>query len=211
MGVLERREREKTELREKILNAARELFLSEGYDGVSMRKVAEKIEYSPTAIYLYFADKEELFHELCQEDFARLASIFQERGVSSDPLERIRQIGHLYVEFGVKFPNHYRLMFMTPHPSSGLHESDLQRKGNPELDAYAFLNQTVQEAILAGSFREGLTDPDLISQTLWAAIHGVISLGIAKCEEGWVEFRPIEQRAEVMLNGILHGLLREKK
>ena len=211
MGVLERREREKTELREKILDAARELFLSEGYDGVSMRKVAEKIEYSPTAIYLYFADKEELFHELCQEDFARLASIFQERGVSPDPLERIRQIGRLYVEFGVKFPNHYRLMFMTPHPPSGLHEKDLQRKGNPELDAYAFLNKTVQEAILAGSFRDDPTDPDLISQTLWAAIHGVISLGIAKCDEGWVEFRPIEQRAEVMLNGILHGLLREKK
>ncbi|HEX5432782.1 MAG TPA: TetR/AcrR family transcriptional regulator [Candidatus Angelobacter sp.] len=211
MGVLERREREKTELREKILEAARELFLSEGYDRVSMRKVAEKIEYSPTAIYLYFADKEELFHELCQEDFARLASIFQERGVSPDPLERIRQIGRLYVEFGMKFPNHYRLMFMTPHPPSGLQESDLQRKGNPELDAYAFLNQTVQEALQAGSFREVLTDPDLISQTLWAAIHGVISLGIAKCEEGWVEFRPTEQRADVMLEGILYGLLREKK
>jgi len=61
MGVKERREREKTETREIILDAARELFLAEGYEGVSMRKVAEKIEYSPTAIYIHFKDKDDLF------------------------------------------------------------------------------------------------------------------------------------------------------
>jgi AcrR family transcriptional regulator len=81
MGVKERREREKSEIRDKILDAARELFITEGYDGVSMRKVAEKIEYSPTAIYLHFADKQELFHELCHEDFARLAQVFQSAAI----------------------------------------------------------------------------------------------------------------------------------
>jgi AcrR family transcriptional regulator len=211
MGVLERRQREKSELREKILDAARELFITEGYDGVSMRKVAEKIEYSPTAIYLHFADKEELFHQLCQEDFAQLAALFQGPDISADPVERIRQIGRVYVQFGVRFPYHYRLMFMTPHPPAKLDESDLETRGNPELDAYAFLNQTVREAMLAGKLREDLTDPDLVSQTLWAGVHGVISLGIAKCNDEWVEFRPIEQRALVMTEALLYGLLREKK
>src|SRR5512143_3975970 len=100
MGVKERREREKLETRDKILDAARELFITRGYEGVSMRKVAEKIEYSPTAIYVHFADKEDLFHQLCQEDFARLAAVFHGAGMPSDPVERIQQIGRVYVQFG---------------------------------------------------------------------------------------------------------------
>ena len=80
MGVKERREREKSETRDKILDAARELFIAEGYEGVSMRQVADKIEYTPTTIYVHFADKEELFHEICHEDFARLAQVIQGAG-----------------------------------------------------------------------------------------------------------------------------------
>ena len=80
MGVKERREREKSEVRDKILDAARELFIAEGYEGVSMRKVADRIEYTPTTIYGYFADKEDLFRQLCHEDFARLAEVFQSVG-----------------------------------------------------------------------------------------------------------------------------------
>src|ERR1700739_2308856 len=117
MGVKERREREKSETRGKILDAARELFVSEGYEGVSMRKVAEKIEYSPTAIYVHFADKNELFHELCRQDFARLMEVMKSAEMSSDPVEQLRQIGRNYVAFGVNFPNHYIFMFMTPHPA----------------------------------------------------------------------------------------------
>src|ERR1700747_187689 len=101
MGVKERRGREKSETRDKILDAARELFVAEGYEGVSMRKVAEKIEYSPTAIYVHFADKNELFHELCREDFARLQDAMRSPAMPTDPLERLRQIGRSYIEFGV--------------------------------------------------------------------------------------------------------------
>ena len=117
MGVKERREREKSETRDKILDAARELFGERGYEGVSMRQVAEKIEYSPTAIYVHFADKEDLFHELCNEDFARLAAEFQKVPLPADPVERIKQIGRSYIVFGIRHPNHYKLMFMTPHPA----------------------------------------------------------------------------------------------
>src|ERR1700745_2207774 len=108
MGVKERRGREKSETRDKILDAARELFVTEGYDGVSMRRVAEKIEYSPTAIYLHFADKQELFPELCQQHCPRLAEVFQSWTMSSDPIERLKQIGSTYTEFGMRYPNHYR-------------------------------------------------------------------------------------------------------
>jgi AcrR family transcriptional regulator len=209
MGVKERREREKLETRDLILDAARELFVNEGYEGVSMRKVAEKIEYSPTAIYVHFADKEELFRELCHQDFAHLAQVFQSAALPQDVVGRLKHIGRTYVEFGRQYPNHYKLMFMTPHPPTELDESDREVRGNPEVDAYAFLKLTVRQAIDAGVFRAGLDDAELISQTLWAAVHGVISLQIAKHCDSWVDWRPLEQRVELILDAVLNGLRKE--
>ena len=211
MGVKERREREKSETRDKILDAARELFVTEGYEGVSMRKVAEKIEYSPTAIYVHFADKEELFRELCHQDYARLAQVFTSSVISTDPVERLKQIGAIYIDFGIRFPNHYKFMFMTPQPHHEFDDVDREMRGNPEKDAYAFLNWAVQQAMDAGCFREGLENSELISQTLWASVHGVISLEIAKGCDAWVEWRPIKDRAEMMLDVTLRGLSRERE
>jgi AcrR family transcriptional regulator len=211
MGVKERREREKSETRDKILDAARELFVTEGYEGVSMRRVAEKIEYSPTAIYVHFADKNELFHELTRQDFARLQQVMQSAEMPDDPIERLRQIGRNYVQFGVRYPNHYVFMFMTPHPAHEPDDEDREIMGNPEMDAYALLKTVVQDAISAGCFREEVQDPELVSQTLWASVHGVISLNIAKCKDPWVEWRPLADRAEMMLDVTLRGLLRRNK
>ena len=209
MGVKERREREKTELRELILDAARELFITEGYEGVSMRKVAERIEYSPTSIYLHFADKDELFRELCHEDFARLAVELNVLAAEPDVVERIRHIGLAYIQFGTRYPNHYKLMFMTPHPGGELDDRDQEVKGNPEKDAYAMLKLQVQQGIDEGVFREEYTDADLIAQTLWSAVHGVISLQIAKGCDGWVEWVPLESRARIMTDAVLRGLIKE--
>ncbi|MGA2921008.1 MAG: TetR/AcrR family transcriptional regulator [Candidatus Sulfotelmatobacter sp.] len=208
MTVKERREREKSETRDKILDAARELFVVEGYEGVSMRRVAEKIEYSPTAIYVYFADKQQLFHELCQQDYARLAEVMQSSEMSLDPMERLKQIGRTYTEFGVRYPNHYKFMFMTAHPPHEPDEEDRAVMGNPEVDAYAFLKWAVQQAIDAGRLREELQDAELISQTLWASVHGVIALHIAKCSDPWVDWRPLQQRAEMMLDITMRGMVR---
>jgi AcrR family transcriptional regulator len=206
MGVKERREREKSETRDKILDAARELFVTEGYEGVSMRKVAEKIEYSPTAIYVHFADKEELFRELCHQDYARLAEVFQSSAISAHPIERLKQIGAIYIDFGMRYPNHYKFMFMTPHPRHELDEVDREMMGNPERDAYAFLKWAVQQAIDAHCFREDVRDAELVSETLWASVHGVISLEIAKGSDAWVDWRPIEDRARFMLDLTLRAL-----
>ena len=211
MGVKERRVREKLETRDLILDAARELFITEGYEGVSMRKVAEKIDYSPTAIYLHFKDKEDLFRELCHEDFGRLAEQFNVLAQHPDPVERLKRIGQGYIEFGIRYPNHYKLMFMTPHPPVPLDERDQEVKGNPEKDAYAMLQALVREALSAGVFRKEYKDVELISQTLWGALHGVISLQIAKAHDNWIEWTPMERRTQAMLDAILRGLLKEAK
>lgn len=175
-----------------------------------MRKVAERIEYSPTAIYVHFPNKEELFLELCHADFRRLASNFARFAQIGDPIERLRAIGKAYIIFGLENPNHYRMMFMTAHPRIPEHAEQEMGKGNPEEDAYAFLRMTVEEASRAGAFRPELTDTELIAQTLWAGTHGVISLQIAKGDDDWVPWRSLEERAELMLDGILKGLLRRE-
>ncbi|HYE26154.1 MAG TPA: TetR/AcrR family transcriptional regulator [Clostridia bacterium] len=206
MGVRERRGREKSATRDKILDAARELFLACGYEGVTMRKVAQAIEYSPTAIYVHFADKEALFRELCVTDFRKLAHVFREIAAIADPAERLLKAGLAYADFGASHPNHYRVMFMTPHPARG-HSADLE-KGNPEEDAYAFLKATVKDALRAGRFRPELKDAELIAQTLWAGVHGVVSLEIAKRDDAWVDWRDYRKRVRLMTGSLLRGLLK---
>jgi AcrR family transcriptional regulator len=205
MGTKERRERERAEVREKILEAARALFVSEGYEAVTMRKIAERIEYSPTAIYLHFADKTALIRELCDVDFANLAQSFGTIAELADPIERLRETGRAYVRFGIENPNHYRLMFMTHHQDLTFQDARLER-GNPEEDAYAFLKTIIADAIQQGRFRPELTDVDLIAQTVWAGVHGVISLHIAKASDDWVEWLPLERRVEAMLDVLVDGL-----
>ena len=211
MGTKERRERERNDTRDRILDAARELFISEGYDGVSMRQIADKIEYTPTTIYGHFADKESLFLELCHQDYHRLAMSFTALTKIADPVERLKRLGLAYIDFGINNPNHYRMMFMTAHPAVDESCNEELGKGNPEEDSYAFLKMTVEEALRAGAFRDDLKDADLISQTLWGAVHGVISLQIAKSADHWVSWVPLEQRSSLMIDGLFEGILKKKK
>ena len=210
MGTKERREREKEEIRQKILDAARELFVQEGYDAVTMRRIADRIEYSATAIYLHFKDKRAVLIALCDEDFLRLARELQKIGRVEDPVERMRQSGRAYVRFALEHPNHYRWMFMTPHPDHGPEESGI-RAGNPEEDAWAFLRGTVAEAIEGGRLRPELRDPDLVAQAVWGAVHGVVSLHIAKCNDDWVDWRPPLEVAELLMDAAIRGLLRTSR
>lgn len=206
MGPRERREREREEIRTRILDAARELFVSEGVDAVTMRRIADRIEYSPTAIYFHFRDKEALLAELCDCDFRAFAHGFNLIAQIPDPLERLRAAGRAYVEFGLNNPSHYRLMFMTPkttEPASTI------AKGNPEEDAYAFLKGIVAELMAKGRFRDDLTDTDLAAQVIWSGVHGLVSLEIAKCKDEWVDWRPVGARAEIVIDMIVRGLMKE--
>jgi AcrR family transcriptional regulator len=178
MGVIERREREREEVRQKILDAARDLFVTEGYEKVTMRRIAEAIEYSPTAIYLHFEDKDDLVLSLCRQDFGRLLATFEEEAPPADPVEWIRQLGRAYVRFGLQNPHHYRFMFMTrkspeylPQPTDPGHES------------FDVLRQAVQKAIDTGAFRPG--NAATIAQVLWCATHGAIALLISVRADCW--------------------------
>jgi len=212
LGPRERREREREEIRTKILDAARELFASEGVESVTMRRIADRIEYSPTAIYFHFRDKDALLAELCDHDFREFAHQFTALAAIADPLERLRAVGHAYIDFGFRNRSHYRLMFMTPRANAS-RDSQLA-KGNPEEDAYAFVKSILVEAIAAKRLRAELTDADLLTQVIWSGVHGVISLEIAKASDEWVEWRPIAERAklaiDMMVRGITCGVAKEQ-
>lgn len=201
-------EQQRLQTRTAILDAARELFVERGVDAVTMREIARRIGYSPTAIYLHFKDKEALIHELCDTDFLALAQGLQAIEKISDPIERLRLLGLGYVQFAVTHPNHYRLMFMTPQVKHGAEDSVIEA-GNPEQDAYAHLRVMVTTAHAANCFRPELDDSDLIAQTLWSGLHGVCSLEIAKKNDCWVEWRDFEARVKLMQEVLMRGLLRE--
>ena len=208
MGSSTRRQRDYARLHAKILNAARTMFVERGYEAVTMRAIANAIEYSPTTIYLHFKDKESLIQELCTQDFLKLSQAFQRIARVADPIERLRRTGLAYAEFGLRNPNHYRLMFMTPHPPFDPDSTEVE-KGNPQKDAYAFLTHIIAECVRGRRLRRGLTDVELIAQTVWAGVHGAVSLGIAKGNDPWVQWRTAKKRVALMIDALVIGLTRK--
>jgi AcrR family transcriptional regulator len=200
LGTKERRTREKENLRQEILDAARQLFLQNGFENVSMRQIALKIEYSPTTIYLYFKDKAELFHSICEETFGKL-----ERELSaiatgdSDAVECLRKGSEAYIRFGLRYPYHYQLIFMTPHPHR--EKRDFPVMGLAGDRAFRYLLDVVSRGIEGGQFRR--TDPMLLAQTAWTALHGVTSLLIAETEFPWVDRDVlIKSAVDTMIRGL---------
>jgi AcrR family transcriptional regulator len=185
MGVKERRARQKRFLRQEILDAASELFVKEGYENVSMRRIAERIEYSPTTIYLYFRDKAELLEQVCHETFRRLSQVLERiQAQPGDPIERLKRGLLAYIQFGLENPHHYRATFMMPLPED-FQDKKHHRPDSPGMQAFDFLRRCVLDCITAGKF-PSRTDAELVSQTLWAGIHGVTSLLITHGGFPWV-------------------------
>ncbi|MEP6901317.1 MAG: TetR/AcrR family transcriptional regulator [Actinomycetota bacterium] len=178
MGVKERRDREKENLRQDILDAASELFAKEGYANVSMRKIADKIEYSPTTIYLYFKDKIDLLNQICEETFGKLietVSMIEAKG-SDEPINCLQKGMRAYIEFGLKYPNHYEVTLITPimdFLGKELHPYE----GSSGQKAFEYIVRQVTGSMEKGQIEKG--DVAAISQTIWAAIHGVTALLIS--------------------------------
>jgi len=202
MGTVERRDRERQRVRKRILDAARRLFAQKGYDAVTMRELAAKIDYSATALYFHFRDKETLFRELCTEDFGEFASRFAELMAEEGlgPLERLRRSALAYLEFAERAPNQYRLLFMTPHPRARASDTA------PGEHLYALLRKPVEQAVELGVVRPEVGDPDLLVQVLWAALHGVVSLHLTLGEETHISWRPARQMVETMIEALARGL-----
>lgn len=202
-------ELERQQLRTMIIDAARELFVSKGIDAVTMREIAKRIGYSATSIYLHFTDKEAVLRAILDADMLALATSLKDILQISDPVTRLQALGLGYAEFALKFPNHYRLMFMAERTPCDPATSGLEHN-SAEQDAYFQLKSVVGAVHAANFFREDLQDVDLIAQTVWAGIHGVCALQINMSEDKWVNWSEITKRLQLMQDVLMRGLLREK-
>lgn len=174
MGSAQRRARARENLRRSILDAARELFVTEDYNAVSMRRIAEKIEYSPTAIYLHFKDKQEILFCLIEEGFEILSERL-ERLDTPDPIERLRQGGRIYLDFALTQSHYYKLMFQTgegPVCEDYLKQKDMGKR------AFGFIRGCVAGAVAQGKFRADIPE-EILSHVIWASVHGAVTLALA--------------------------------
>ena len=203
-GSAARRIRQKEATRDRILDAARELFVEKGVEATTMRAIAARIDYTPTAIYHHFRDKEALIEELCYLDFRALASALVKIGEIADPLERIRRMGLAYADFGFDNPSQYRFLFMTQSSHVPMDQNRVE-KNNPEQDAYGFLVQTVEEGLKKGLFRPEFQDEHQLAQLFWSGLHGLISLHIAKADDPWIEWSDPRTTIKLAIDVMLRG------
>lgn len=198
------------QVQEKILDAARDVFVRDGYEAASLRKIAEAIEYTPAAIYTHFKDKADLLRTLCRRDYGALSAHVLHLNQIEHPIRRIAELGYAYVRFAVEHPHHYRFMFMTPLPADVEPDpEDVAAMNDPDQDGYAALRHACTQGIERGMFRPELKDADLIAQTLWAGVHGVASLEITHAADPCIGLRPLEERTSTVINAVLRGLTSE--
>jgi len=201
MGVTERRIREKEELRQRILNAATELFSSEGFENVSIRKIADKIEYSPTTIYLHFKDKAELIGSICAQVFEGLEKALDEIAAQGlPPMEMLRRSLIRYIEFGQENPNHYIVIFCLPEPLEVSHAVCENPHEKPGMACFDKLRQGVAKCMEAGQLRTA--DIETVSQSILMMIHGVTSMLLTMKSFPWVDKHTlIETSVDTILRG----------
>ncbi|WNC88345.1 TetR/AcrR family transcriptional regulator [Paraburkholderia sp. FT54] len=200
MGIAERKNRQKQALRERILDAARRIVMREGFAALSMRKIADAIEYSPATLYLHFASRDEIAQALCAEGYAQLLETFVPLADIADPAERLKALGRAYVAFGVAHPQTYRLIFMedpsytgaalggaaknqAAHEEAGITASEatsgdaVEPEDDPGAAALHIMISALEELKAAGHLSAS-TDVAVWAEAFWATLHGIVALNL---------------------------------
>ena len=188
--------------RAEMLAAAERIFVEHGYEGATIRKIADEVGLSSTALYMHFADKGEILHEICRETFERLIAgnrrVMDEAGTADERLTRILQA---YIDFGFENPNAYRLVYLTrPIEARDGAQSAAQQLGG---ELFASFQAVIDQIGAEGRLING--DARLTAQLFWSGIHGVVSLVITKPYFDWAA-RDLLARG--MSDALIRGLVR---
>ncbi|MBX2841344.1 MAG: TetR/AcrR family transcriptional regulator [Flammeovirgaceae bacterium] len=193
MGISERKEREKQEMQDLILNAAAKIFLKEGFDKVSIRKIADAIEYSPATIYLYFKDKNELFYAIQKQAFDKFFLYFQTVSPTEDPIDRLRNLGEVYIRFAMENPGYYDLMFIMRAPMESIENALDWDEGSK---SHNILHEIVNQCVAKGHFKG--QDPFIVAHIIWSFVHGLSSLHVRER----MKMFPEDQRENMILEAL---------
>ena len=193
------RERVREELRRTILESAREAFLEEGYEAVSMRRLAESVGCSHGNLYFHFRDKDALFDAIVEDSFAQLAESL--RGINArgtDPVAAAKRGAWAYVEWGLQNPGAYEFAFLLRRP-------DAPARTKPHA-AYELMRSLVKRCIGEGRFRR--MNVDVASQALWAAVHGITALLVSRPSFPWADREAVIRR---VIDSAVEGLLKRDR
>jgi AcrR family transcriptional regulator len=187
--------------RGEILAAAERIFVEHGYEGATIRKIADEVGLSSTALYMHFADKGAILQEICRDAFGELIAATDALSTIDAPPEvRLRRMIEAYASFGFNYPNAYRLIYLTrPIEAREGAQSLAQELG---AGLFTSFEAVVTETVAAGRM-EG--DPRIIAQAIWASAHGVVSLMITKPYFPWAGR---ETLLTTTLNAVFAGLLK---
>jgi AcrR family transcriptional regulator len=202
MEAREERATDKEWFRREILDAARDFFVNEGYENFSMHKLAEKTEYSPPTIYLYFKNKDDLLFAICEEVAGRLfADLTNIRTAQSDPLESLRQALLYLIEFGFNNPNEYKVLFITRPQVYGTFDEFMEHESMAR-NSYFVFREIVSNCIETGTLLE--IDIDVLTQVLTVATRGA-ALTVNKSIFPWIDRNVL---AHTLAEGLLRGYRR---
>jgi AcrR family transcriptional regulator len=174
MGIADRKEREKQEMKRRIMDAAMRMFVESGYDKTSIRNIAEQIEYSPATIYLYYKDKDELLYDVQAQGFSQLLDVFREKATSKDPLKKLEQMTKAYVRFGMQHPDIYDLMFIIRAPMNTVEEEGAKWQNGES--CFQFLVDTLEECLEKKLVR--FSNTMVAALSVWSMVHGIVALNV---------------------------------
>lgn len=197
--VVQRRARGRDSVRAALIEAARGVLIQDGYVGLTIRRVAERAEYSLGTVYGYFADKDDLLYALVLEDFVRLTERLRQVRDTRQGAAAVREILLSYVRMGLEQPRSYEIMFMLRPKLASRNAGAGDDDGDDH--AYAIFRGCIVDAMRRGEFRR--QDPDVLAQMLWSAAHGLVSLRLTLVEFPW---RDMAVLAETMVDATLRGL-----
>jgi len=181
MSVAERKARQKEELKALILKASMKLFVEKGIEQTTIRNIADAIDYSIGTVYVYFKDKNAILHALHTQCFSELRGQFNVLNSVKNPMERLKAMGQIYIQYAKDNPDKYDLMFSLKEPMEFLNE--IQAKEWDEgAAAFDVLRTTVQECIKSGHFKGHKLEP--LSYMIWSCVHGMCSLEIRARTKG---------------------------
>ncbi|MFD2598850.1 TetR/AcrR family transcriptional regulator [Sphingobacterium corticis] len=177
MSKQEQKRRYKEDFRSRILNAAKKLFVEEGIEATSIRKIANAISFSPTTIYLYYKDKSDIVYALHLEGFSLLRQQMQVLMHVEHPFERLKAIGKAYLSFAVSEPGYYELLFMKKEPMQFLDDNCVESEWEEGDRVFEMLQETIKSCQEQGYFKN--MDTSTLSLQAWSTAHGIASLFIS--------------------------------
>jgi AcrR family transcriptional regulator len=186
--------------RAEILEAAEGIFVAHGYEGATIRKIADEVGVSSTALYMHFRDKDQILLEICAGAMRELLECNSKiYAMPIDAVARVRLILEGYMDFAFTHPNAYRLVFGATPDAESMHRPHVAKELGAEcLDRFA---SVVREVAADGRLR---VEPETAHQVLWAACHGLVMLVITKPDFEW---KPVAELKQALLDGLLHGLV----